>query len=88
VKLFKSWPCGSLVHWVFSLFFVDGKAGGYTPAWAAASREVSDKRDLFKGAYVVPYGIVEEASKDAMREDLAKDLWHMTERMLVQHDWA
>ncbi|KAI0031852.1 NAD(P)-binding protein [Vararia minispora EC-137] len=87
VKLFKSWPCGSFVGWFFSLFFLRENIGGYTPAWAAASSEVAADSQRFKGAYVVPYGSIVEASKDARREDLAKDLWAMTERLLAQYNW-
>jgi hypothetical protein len=56
--------------------------GGYTPAWAAASSRVSEDREKFKGKYLVPYGAIEEASEDARRSDLAKELWETTERVL------
>jgi len=71
-----------LVNWFFSLFFISPHDGGYTPAWAAASSRVSEDREKFKGKYLVPYGTVEEASEDARRSDLGKELWETTERVL------
>jgi len=82
VKLFTSLTLGSLINWFFSLFFISPHDGGYTPAWAAASSRVSEDRETFKGKYLVPYGAIEEASEDAKRSDLAKELWETTERVL------
>ncbi|KAI0293940.1 hypothetical protein BC826DRAFT_1013377 [Russula brevipes] len=76
VKLFTSLTLGRLINWGFSLFFISPHDGGYTPAWAAASRK-----------YLVPYGNLEEASKDAKREDLAKELWETTEKVLKDFNW-
>ena len=44
-------------------------------------------RDDYKGKYLVPYGIIEDASEDAKREDLAKELWGTTERTLTEFKW-
>lgn len=87
VKLFTSLTLGKLVNWGFSLFFISAHDGGYTPAWAAASRKVGEERDNYKGKYLVPYGVIEEASEDARREDLAKELWETTERILGEFKW-
>ncbi|KAI0305347.1 hypothetical protein B0F90DRAFT_1625138 [Multifurca ochricompacta] len=70
-----------------SLFFISPHDGGYTPAWAAASRQVFEEREKYKGKYLVPYGTIEEASKDAQREDLAKELWETTENVLKEFNW-
>ncbi|VDB91025.1 unnamed protein product [Peniophora sp. CBMAI 1063] len=90
VSLFTSLPFGRLVNFGFSLMFINPKDGGYTPAWAAASKKVYDGREdgKWKGAYIVPYGVVEEPSEDAKREDLATELWETTERVLKQFGWA
>ena len=87
VKLFTSLTFGRVINWGFSLFFISPHDGGYTPAWAAASRRVFEERDRYKGKYLVPYGDLEDASKDARREDLAKELWDTTERVLKEFKW-
>ncbi|KAF8480223.1 NAD-P-binding protein [Russula ochroleuca] len=87
VKLFTSLAFGRLVNWGFSLFFISPHDGGYTPAWAAASRQVFEERDKYRGKYLVPYGVLEEASEDARREDLAKELWDTTEGILKDFNW-
>ncbi|KAI9459151.1 NAD-P-binding protein [Lactarius psammicola] len=87
VKLFTSLTFGRLINWAFSLFFISPHDGGYTPAWAAAARQVFEERDKYKGKYLVPYGTLEEPSKDAQREDLAKELWETTEKVLKDFGW-
>ncbi|KAF8273736.1 hypothetical protein EI94DRAFT_1563657 [Lactarius quietus] len=87
VKLFTSLTFGRLINWAFSLFFISPYDGGYTPAWAAAARQVFEERDKYKGKYLVPFGTLEEASKDAQREDLAKELWETTEKVLKDFGW-
>jgi len=88
VKLFTSLPFGRLINWGFSLIFISPHDGGYTPAWAAGSCQVLEEREKYKGKYLVPYGIIEEASEDARREDLAKELWETTERVLKEFNWS
>ncbi|KAI0066961.1 NAD(P)-binding protein [Artomyces pyxidatus] len=88
VKLFTSLTFGSLINWGFSLFFISSYEGGYTPAWAAASSVIAEYPEKYKGKYLVPYGTIEEASPDARREDLAKDLWRTTEQILQDFKWA
>ncbi|KAI0052750.1 NAD-P-binding protein [Auriscalpium vulgare] len=88
VKLFTSLTFGRLINWGFSLFFLSPLDGGYTPAWAAAAKKIAENRGAYKGKYIVPFGLLEEASPDALREDLAADLWVTTERILEQYKWA
>lgn len=90
VALFTSLPLGRVINFGFSLMFISPKDGGYTPAWAAASKKVHEAREggKWKGAYVVPYGTVEEPSEDAKREDLAIELWDTTERVLKLFGWT
>jgi hypothetical protein len=87
VKLFTFLTFGRLINWGFSLFFTSPHDGGYTPAWTAALRKVFKERDNYKGRYLVPFGIIENASEDAKREDLAKELWRTTERTLKEFKW-
>ena len=70
------------------MFFVGSREGGYTPAWAAASKTIHEERGMWKGAYVVPYGVREEPSEDARRDDLARELWETTEMVLEKFGWA
>ncbi|KAK0451666.1 hypothetical protein EV421DRAFT_1772307, partial [Armillaria borealis] len=77
VKLLKSLMFGTIINWVFSLFFISPFDGGYTPAWAA-----------YAEAYLVPFGVIEEASEDAQREDLMRDLLATTDAVLKQYDYA
>lgn len=79
---------GNLLLWVLSFFLMTPWQGGYTPAWAAAAREVRQHRERYKGVYLVPYGKIEEPSKDARREDLAKELCETTERILSDFKWV
>lgn len=87
IKLFTSLTFGTLINWVFSLFFISSLEGGYTPAWAAAAREVHDNRERYKAKYLVPYGKIEEASQDARSEELAAELWQTTESALSDYNW-
>ncbi|KAH9036849.1 hypothetical protein EDB85DRAFT_1888696 [Lactarius pseudohatsudake] len=52
VKLFKSLTLGKLINWGFSLVFISLHDDGYTPAWAAAARQVFEERDKCKGKYL------------------------------------
>ncbi|KZV60480.1 NAD-P-binding protein [Peniophora sp. CONT] len=90
VALFTSLPFGRLINFGFSLMFVSPRDGGYTPAWAAASRKIREEREsgVWQGSYVVPYGVREEPTEDAKREDPASELWETTERVLKQFGWA
>ena len=87
VKLFTSLPLGKLVNYFFSLIFISPHDGGYTPAWAAAARIIAEDSHSYRGAYVVPYGKLEEPSKDAQSESLAKELCETTEKVLKDFGW-
>ncbi|KAI7977160.1 hypothetical protein EIK77_005365 [Talaromyces pinophilus] len=56
--------------------------GALTTIFAAAHPEVWEKRDLYGGAYVEPYGRVEQASEDARDPVLAANLWKASEDVL------
>lgn len=88
VKLFTSLPCGRLVNYLFSLIFISPHDGAYTPAWAAAARAVAEEHEKYAGAYVVPYGKLEEASAHAQDGALARELWDTTERVLGDFGWS
>ena len=54
----------------------------------AEDPEIVKEREMWKGAYVVPYGVREEPSEDARRDDLARELWETTEMVLEKFGWA
>lgn len=56
--------------------------GALTTIFAAAHPEVWEKRDLYGGAYVEPYGRIEQASEDARDPVLAENLWRSSEDVL------
>ena len=68
VKLFTSLTFGRLINWGFSLFFISPNDGEYTPAWTAALRKVFKERSNYKGKYLGPFGIIEDASENAKRK--------------------
>ncbi|KAI0052751.1 NAD(P)-binding protein [Auriscalpium vulgare] len=79
---------GPLIAWAFSEVLMTAYWGGFTPAYAAAAREIADDRSKYKGQYLVPYGVIEKPSKDALRDDLAGQLWETTEQILTRFKWA
>lgn len=56
--------------------------GSLTIIFAAAHPEVWEKKDLYGGAYVVPYGRIEQASEGARDPVLAASLWKSSEEVL------
>ncbi|TFK39597.1 NAD-P-binding protein [Crucibulum laeve] len=57
------------------MFFTSWRTGAMTSAFAAASPAVRAKKDLYKGAYLVPIAQVTQPSKCALDERLAKELY-------------
>jgi hypothetical protein len=64
------------------LFFVSPEVGAYNTCFAAASPLVRQHPEQYKGAYLVPVGVIEEPEKNAKRNDLALELWETSERVL------
>jgi len=56
--------------------------GALTTIFAAAHPEVWERKDLYGGAYVEPYGRVVQASEDARDPVLAANLWKFSEAVL------
>ncbi|KAH9063250.1 hypothetical protein EDB87DRAFT_1820932 [Lactarius vividus] len=88
VNLFKYLTLGKLIKWDFSPVFISPYDDGYTPAWTAAACRVFEERDKYRGKYLVPYGTIREASKDAQREDLAKETCETIEKVLEDFGWT
>ena len=87
VKLFTSLAFGALINFFFSLFFITPFEGGYTPAWASASRKIEENPEMYKGKYLVPFGDIEDPSEDAKKLNLAGELWQTTEKALKDFGW-
>jgi hypothetical protein len=87
VKLFTFLTFGRRINCGSSFFSISPHDGEYTPAWTAALRKVFKERSNYKGKYLGPFGIIEDASENAKREDLAKELWETTERTLKEFKW-
>lgn len=58
--------------------------GSYTTVFAAAAKEVVADKAKWKGAYMQPIARFGKSSKMATSEELAKELWETTERILAQ----
>ena len=56
--------------------------GALTPLFAAAHPLPFIERGKYGGAYLVPFGAIGKTSEDGDSEQLAKDLWDTSERVL------
>jgi len=65
-------------------FFASTTKGSYTSVFAAASPEVKEKAEQYKGAYLLPVAKIGKLSEDGEKEELAKELWETTERILAE----
>ncbi|KAF9235463.1 NAD(P)-binding protein [Melanogaster broomeanus] len=63
---------------------VNPDVGAYTSVIAAASPEVVQNPDRYRGAYLVPVGKLEQASDTARDEGLAKEMWETIEGFLAE----
>ncbi|KAF7976740.1 hypothetical protein HWV62_5714 [Athelia sp. TMB] len=56
--------------------------GALTPLFGAAHPVVWKERSAYGGAYLMPFGVIEEPSEDAQNADLAKELWATSEQVI------
>ncbi|KZP30662.1 short-chain dehydrogenase [Athelia psychrophila] len=56
--------------------------GALTPLFAATNPIVWVEKQKYGGAYLVPFGVVAEASDDGRNTQLAKDLWATSEQVI------
>ncbi|KAF8837408.1 hypothetical protein BDN67DRAFT_973061 [Paxillus ammoniavirescens] len=87
VNTFSRKPQLQKISWLVDILvypcFVHPDVGGYTSAIAAASPEVAQNRDKYRGGYLVPVGKLQKPSEMARDEGLAKELWETIESFLV-----
>ncbi|KAF8903480.1 NAD-binding protein [Gymnopilus junonius] len=75
---------GKLIEVVFGSLFKSWRQGAYTSVFAAASPEVRQNKDLYKGAYLTPVAKITKPSKSATNAKLATELYDTTESVLKE----
>ena len=64
------------------LKFAPAEKGVYTGLFAAAGKKVKEEPENYQGAYLNPVAQLSEPSEDASKEELADDLWKLTNQIL------
>ena len=54
----------------------------YTTLFATAGKKIKEEPENYRGAFLDPVAQLSEPSEDALREDLADDLWQLTNQVL------
>lgn len=67
---------------IVPLAFVPVDKGVYTSLFAAAGKKVKEEPENYRGAFLDPVAQLSKPSEDALREDLADDLWKLTNEVL------
>jgi len=55
--------------------------GAMTSLFAATHPIIWAEKERFKGAYLMPYGVVESPGEEAMNPRLAEELWNTVRRL-------
>jgi hypothetical protein len=64
------------------LAFVSVDQGVHTSLFAAAGKKVKEEPENYRGAFLDPVAQLSKPSDDSLREDLADDLWKLTNQVL------
>lgn len=75
-------PFPILAGMFISLFGMAPEPGAYNSCFAAAAPVIAERAEEWKGAYLEPVGKRGNISKNGQNDDLAKELWDTTERIL------
>ncbi|KAF8886522.1 hypothetical protein BD779DRAFT_1673151 [Infundibulicybe gibba] len=75
-------PFPMLAGVLMAIFFLSVEAGAHNPCFAAASPEMKHNPKKYQGKYMEPVGAVVDPSPNAMRDDLADELWASTGKIL------
>lgn len=62
--------------------FVPVEKGVHTSLFAAAGKKVKEEPQNYRGAFLDPIAQLSKPSDDSLREDLANDLWKLTNQVL------
>lgn len=74
---------GMLLNSVFRFTFMTPTEGAQAPVYAAASSDVAERRDHFKGAHLVhPGKVATPLHPQAESVTLAEELWKATESIV------
>ena len=65
-------------------FFLSPEDGALNTAFAAAAPTVRANADKYKGVYLRPTGVIGTPNKDALKVELAQELWGTTEAILKE----
>ncbi|GAB1521076.1 hypothetical protein RhiTH_004167 [Rhizoctonia solani] len=74
------WISGILVK----LFFIDEAAGARNSVYAASDPTVRSDSQKHRGSFITPVGKIATPSDLAQNQDLARDLWNLTEKLVYQ----
>ncbi|OCH94500.1 NAD-P-binding protein [Obba rivulosa] len=83
VRTLMRLPLGRAWVWAASQLFLTSAEGAYTSIFAAALPLVRERRDEYKGRYMVPFGRLETPSSHAQSNALADELWQTTEQVIA-----
>ena len=67
---------------IVPLAFGSVDKGIYTSLFAAAGKKVKEEPENYRGAFLDPVAQLSKPSDDSLREDLADDLWMVTNKVL------
>jgi hypothetical protein len=84
----RSLPMPLLLRPIFRYIYIPLKfasveKGVYTSLFAAAGKKVKEEPENYQGAYLDPVAQLSEPSVDASKEELADDLWKLTNQILT-----
>jgi hypothetical protein len=69
---------------IMKIFFKDPDEGAYTSVFAAASPDIKERPDAYKGAYLEPVGKFFTLGKTVRNPTLGPELWTTTETFLTK----
>jgi hypothetical protein len=75
---------GGFLNKYVAPFFGSWRYGAMTVAFAAAGKEVMDKRETYQGVYMVPIATISPASKFGLDERLQEELYETTEKIISE----
>ncbi|KAJ3729617.1 hypothetical protein C8R42DRAFT_715896 [Lentinula raphanica] len=80
----QNWPLPWFWKPIVALAINDPEHGSYTSVFAAAAKIVRDEKEKYKGVYLdnKPVGRIDVPIKAARDDQLADNLWSLTERLL------
>ncbi|KAJ3492202.1 hypothetical protein NLI96_g135 [Meripilus lineatus] len=75
---------GAFYRWIGETFFITPTNGALNPVFAAAAPVVRAEVEKYKGAFLMPIGIITSPGKIGLDTNLAKELWGTLESILKE----